>query len=172
MLTKEQKKEFVKKLKEKFDNNKLAVFCNFEGISVTRQRGLKKQFKENDGQLFVAKRRLLQKALLEEKVEMSDIAGSIMIGLTPDEVLPAKIINAFKLEKKEKIEFVGGILKGDDKFAFLTKEEVEEIAKLPSREEILARLVGVLKAPLSNLSFVLNENMRKLAYILANISSE
>lgn len=172
MLTKEQKKEFIKKLREKFKANKLAVFCNFEGISVKRQRELKKHFKENNGELFVAKRRLLQKAILEEKLETPKITGSIMIGLTPDEALAAKIINNFNLEKKEKIKFVGGILKEDNNFVFLTEKEIEEIAKLPSRKEILSRLVGVVRSPLSSLNFVLNGNLQKLAYIIANIPSE
>lgn len=66
MLTKDQKKEIVKSLRGKFKKNKLAVFCNFEGISVEKQRELKKQFKENKGEIFVVKRRLLSRALSEE----------------------------------------------------------------------------------------------------------
>ncbi len=170
MLTKKQKKEVVKKIKEKLRENKLAVFCNFESLSVEKQRELKKQFKAQAGEIFVTKRRLLKKALSEEGLEIPEIKGSLVIGISKDEVLPAKIIDKFPKTKKEKLEFVGGVLREDKKYVFLSKEEIEEIAKLPSREELLAKLVGVIRAPLSNLNFVLKENLRKLTYILANIS--
>lgn len=169
MLTKDQKKEVVKKLREKFKENKLAVFCNFEGLSVEKQRELKKQFKKNKGSLFVVKRRLLQRALTEEKIEVPEIKGSLIVGIGKDEALPAKIIDTFPKEKKEKIDFVGGILKEGEKYIFLSKKEVENIAKLPSREELLAMFVGTIKTLFSNLNFILNENQRKLTYILTNI---
>jgi large subunit ribosomal protein L10 len=169
MLAKEQKKEIVKNLREKLRKNKLAVFCNFEGISVDKQRDLKRQFKENKGEIFVVKRRLLSKALSEEKLDPPEIVGPVMLGLGPDEALPAKIIDKFLLEKKEKLEFIGGILNEDKKYNLLGKEEVENIAKLPSKEELLAKLVSVVQAPLANLNFVLKGNIQKLTYILTNI---
>lgn len=172
MLTKNQKKEIVKKIREKLKKNKLAVFCNFEGLSVGKQRELKKQLKGNEGELFVVKRRLLQKALSEEKIETPEIKGSVIIGASKDEVLSAKIIDSFPKEKKEKIEFMGGLLRQEEKYVLLSKEEVEEIAKLPSKEELLAKLVNVIRAPISNLNFVLKGNLQKLTYVLANIKSE
>lgn len=172
MLTKDQKKELVQNLKDKFKENKLAVFCNFEGISVEKQRELKRQFKENEGEIFVIKRRLLEKTLSEEKIKFPEISGSIMLGISKDEVLPAKIIDKFPLQKKEKLDFVGGILNEKGKITFLIKEEIENIAKLPSKEDLLAKLVGTIKAPLSNLNFVLKENIQKLTYILSQIQNE
>lgn len=172
MLNKEQKKEVVKKTRKEFKENKLAVFCNFEGITVTKQRDLKKQFKENHGKVFVIKKNLLKKALLEENLKFPEINGSIIVGIGKDETLPAKIIDKFPLDKKEKIEFIGGLLNDEEKIVFLEKNEIESIAKLPSREEILAKLVTVIRAPISNLNFVLKANIQKLTYILANIKSE
>ncbi|MDD5551878.1 MAG: 50S ribosomal protein L10 [Candidatus Pacebacteria bacterium] len=172
MLNKDQKKEIVKNLRKKFKENKLAVFCNFEGITVIKQRDLKKQFKESDGEVFVIKKNLLKKALLEENLKFPEINGSIIIGIGKDETLPAKIIDKLPLEKKERIDFIGGILNDEGKIIFLEKDEIESIAKLPSREEILAKLVSVIRAPISNLNFVLKANIQKLTYILANIKSE
>lgn len=171
MLTKEQKKEIVKKLREKFRENRLAVFCNFEGISFKRQQELKNQFKENNSEIFVVKKNLLRRALMEEGIEVS-FFGSVILGVGKDEVLPAKLIDKFKLEKKEKLNFIGGLINDDGKFIYLSKEEVEDIAKLPSREELISRLVGTIKAPISNLNFVLKANLQKLVYIFSQISSE
>jgi large subunit ribosomal protein L10 len=171
MLTKDQKKEVVKNLREKLAKNKLGVFCNFEGLSVEKQRQLKKEFKQAGGELFVVKRRLLKKALEEEKVNVPEITGSIMVGLADDEILPAKIINSFPKDKKEKIEFVGGVANEKNAFTFLSIDDVKDIATLPSREELLAKLIGTIRAPIANLNYVLIGNIQKLAYIFSNIKT-
>lgn len=171
MLTKEQKKEVVKNLREKLRKNKLAVFCNFEKISVSRQRNLKAKFEEIKGEVFVVKRRLLKRALDEEKIDFPEIFGPIMMGISQDEILPARILKSFP-EKKEKIDLIGGILKENKKYTILNKKEIEEIAKLPTREEILVKFIRVLQAPISNIYFVLNGNMQKLSYILTNIHEQ
>ncbi len=172
MLTKEQKKEIVKKLIEKFKENRFAVFCNFEALSFEKQRELKKIFKENSSEIFVVKKSLLEKALEKEGVDFPNLTGSIILGIGKDEVLPAKLILKFPKEKKEKLEFVGGLLNENGKLVFLSKEEIQTIAKLPSKEELVARLIGVLKAPISNFNFVLQANIKKLFYILSQVSNE
>ena len=172
MLTKKDKVEIVKNLKKELKDNKLAAFCNFEGISVAKQRELKKKFKEIDGRLFVVKRRLVQKVLFDEKVEAPEINGPLMVGLAKDEVLPAKIMFGFKAKKKEKLDFAGGIAIDDNEIKFLSKEEMEDLARLPSKEELRSRLVGLLQAPIAGFQHVLKGNIQKLTYVLANIKSE
>jgi large subunit ribosomal protein L10 len=172
MLTKEQKKEIVEKLRKKLKVNKLAVFCNFEALSFERQKLLKNQFKKENCEIFVIKKSLLEKALEKEGLDFPKIVGSIMIGIGNDEVLPAKIIEKFPKEKKEKIEFVGGVINENEKLVYLSKEEVKEIAKLPSKEELLAKLIGSLKAPVANLVFVLSGNLRKISYVLSQVSNQ
>lgn len=167
MLTKKQKEEIIKNLRGKLKENQLAVFCNFEGIPVDGQMKLKKEFKKIGGELSVIKRRLLIKALGEEKIDFPEIVGAIMIGLAKDETLPAKIISNFPKKKGQKLEFVGGVARENGKYRILEREEVKEIADLPSREELLSRLVGTLKAPIANLNFVLRGNLQKLVYILS-----
>ena len=169
MLTKKQKEEVVKNLQEKLKKNQLAIFCNFEGIPVENQRKLKREFKKIGGELFVTKRRLLNKALNEEKIDFPEIVGAVMMGMAKDETLPAKIISKFPKKKNQKLEFIGGIIQEDKKYRILNKEEVEEIAKLLSREELLSKLVGILRAPIANLNFVLQGNLQKLVYVLSNI---
>lgn len=176
MLTKEQKIEVVKNLKQKLRDNKLVVFCNFEGVPVENQRKLRKAFKKDGGEIFVIKKRLVERMLLEEKIEFPKITGSVIVGFSKDEILSAKIFYNFITlirndfaRTKEKVEFIGGVLKEDEGYKVLNKEEIKEIAQLPSKEEILARLVGTLKAPITNLQSVLKGNLQKLVYIFANI---
>jgi len=168
MLTKEEKRQFVKELIKKIKRNKLVVFCNFERISSGRQRELKKEFQKMGGEIFVAKRRLLQKALEKESIQFPEITGPTIIGLTPEEILPAKILKFFP-KKKEKLEFIGGILKEEGRYTVLAKEELKELAILPTKEELLSNITRVLQAPIYNFYSVLNGNIKKLGYILANI---
>lgn len=171
MLTKDQKKEVVKNLREKLKKSKLTVFCNFERIPVLRQRELKEKFREIGGEIFVVKRRLLQRALLEEKIDFPEIFGPVIIGISQDEILPAKILNIFP-RGKEKIDFIGGAMREKGKYTVFKKEDLEELAKLPSKEELLARLIGILRAPILNFYSALNGNLQKLSYILANIREQ
>ena len=174
MLTREQKKQIVRDLREKFRAKRVAVFCNFKGISAQKQRELRRKIKENKGEIFVTKRRLLQRALKEEKIEFPEITGSVMIGVSDDEILLPKILYNFskkKLDsKKENLNFIGGISKQDEKYRILSEKELEELAKLPSREELLQKLIWALRAPISNLEFVLKGNFQKLVYILSEIN--
>ena len=171
MLTKEQKKEFVKNLRAKIKKNKLAVFCNFERISSPRQQELKKEFQKIGGEIFVAKRRLLEKALSKENIQFPEIIGPTLIGLAPDDILPAKTLKSFP-QKKEKIEFIGGILKENHIYTILTKEDLKELALLPTKGELLSNFVRVLQSPIYNFYSILNGNIKKLGYILANIRGE
>ena len=170
MLVRKQKEELVKKIKEKIKNSELIVFCNFESLPVEKQTELKNKYKKAGGEIFVAKRRLIQRALSENKIDFPEIKGSVMVGIANHEILPAKIVFDLKKKKPEKIEFIGGLVNENGKYTILKKEEVEEIAKLLSREELLAKFIGVLKAPISRLEYVLTGNLQKLIYVLSEAS--
>lgn len=174
MLTKQQKIELVQKLREKLKESTLTVVCNFESLSVERQKDLKKKIKNEGGEALVVKRRLFQRALSEEKINFPEITGPVIILFGKDEVLPAKVVYQFSktLTKKEKLEFIGGVNKkegksGDKQYFVLSKEELIEIASLPSREELLGRLIGTISAPLSNFVNVLQGNIKGLIQVLA-----
>lgn len=171
MLKKAQKRELVKEIEKKLRENKLAVFCNFEGLSMEKQRELKKQLKnEARADVFVVKRRLLQKALSEEKIDFPEISGSVIAIFSNDEILPAKIIFNFKKEgKKERLEFIGGLLKDQFGYKILSSNELKELAVLPTKEEILTSVVNILKAPMVKLNYALKGNLQKLVYIFANV---
>ncbi|HOK35529.1 MAG TPA: 50S ribosomal protein L10 [Candidatus Pacearchaeota archaeon] len=176
MLNKQQKKELVKKLREKLKESKLTVVCNFEGLSVEKQRELKKKVKESIGELTVVKRRLLQRVFLDEKINFPEISGSVMVAFGKDEVSPAKVIYQFSKKlnsKKEKLDFVGGVIKKEkNEYLVLSKEDLIEIASLPSREELLARFASSISAPLLNFISVLQGNIKGLIYIISQRKSE
>jgi len=170
MLTKKQKEIFIKNFREKLKDYNLVVFCNFHGLKIEDQQKLQKEFKKNNGEIFVAKNTLIKKALEQENIGMPEITGQTIVGLSIDEILAAKIFKIFQKEKKDIINYSFGLSKTEKGWSVINKEVIEELASVPSKEELLTRLVNVLKAPMVNLNYVLKGNFKKLVYILSNIS--
>jgi large subunit ribosomal protein L10 len=85
-----------------------------------------------------------------------------------DEVSPAKVIDTFRKDKEDKIFFLGGIMEGK----LLSQSEVETLAKLPTKQELLSKLVGSLNAPISGFVNVLAGNLRGLVTVLKAIEEQ
>jgi large subunit ribosomal protein L10 len=116
-------------------------------------------------ELKVAKKTLLgmtfKKAGLE--IELKKIKGeiSVIFGLK-DEFSPAKLAYQFSQENQN-LKILGGYFEKKVR----TAEEITALAQLPSKEELLAKLLGSIKAPVSGFVSVLNGNLRNLVYILS-----
>jgi len=115
--------------------------------------------------LVASKKTLLKKALAESalSVNADEFTGSLAVafGLTAEETAPAKILAKFGKDK-EAIKIQGGLLEGK----FISAAKVLELAKLPSRLELLARTVGAIKAPITGFVNVLAGNLRGLVNVL------
>jgi large subunit ribosomal protein L10 len=124
--------------------------------------------KEFGDEVKVAKKTLINLALKEKKLDLFDVkkmVGEIAIVFGfKDEILPAKTVYEFSKENKN-LKILGGILEKN----FILPEKIEELAKLPSREEILARLVGNISAPISNFVYVLKSIPQSLVLVLNQI---
>lgn len=172
--SKEQKRDIVESLKDKIEKSKSIVFAQFEALKVKDNENLRKKLKEGQSEYYVAKKTLFDLAFRDKKIEGLDpksFSGktAAVFGYG-DEIAPAKIINDFKKELDKnsltKIEFLGGILEGK----FMSAEEMDNLAKLPSRQELYAKIVGSLNAPVSGFVNVLAGNLRKLVYVLKAVS--
>jgi len=169
-LNKEQKKEVVKKLEENLAKQKAIFFIDFQKLKAKELFALRNRLKEKGGAvLYVAKKNLIKIAFEKKKipVEVKKLKGQIGLVFSFDnEILPAKIIYNYWQEYKSP-EILGGFYEKE----FLESEKVIELAKLPSKEVLLAKLVGNLSGPTSNLVNSLRNNLQKLVYILSNIKS-
>jgi large subunit ribosomal protein L10 len=87
-----------------------------------------------------------------------------------DEVAPAKVVDTFLADKENagKIAFLGGVLEG----RFIDKDQVTALAKIPSREELYAKLVGSMNAPVSGFVNALAGNLRNLVGVLKAIEEK
>lgn len=160
--TKQQKKEILRKLTEKFKESKGVVFAGFSGLTVKQADELRKKCREAEVEYFVAKKTLIKKALKEVGLAERDFAGEVAAAFSKkDEVAAAKTLYDFAKEN-EQISLLAGIL--EDKL--IEEEQVQGLAKLPSKQELLAKLVGSINAPAGGMINVLAGNLRGLVQVL------
>lgn len=160
--TKQQKQEMLEYLKEKLADSKSVVFANFTGLSVNDMEDLRSKCRQAGVQYLVAKKTLLKKALAEAGFEAPELGGEISVAFSrQDEVAAAKILNEFS-KGHEEVKFIAGILENK----IIGAEEVKGLAQLPSKDELLAKMVGSIKAPISGFVNVLSGNLRGLVNVL------
>ncbi|MDQ5944482.1 MAG: large subunit ribosomal protein [Patescibacteria group bacterium] len=169
--TRAQKEQDLQKLVENLDSAKLAVLADYRGLDVPAISELRNTLRENGVKLVVAKNTLVRKAAAQSAKEITQLevfTGPMAIAFGTDEVEAAKLMADFAKANKA-LEIVGGI---DEAGEVLTREAVMALAQLPSREQLLAQVVGTVAAPLSGMVRVLNGNLSGLVYALQAIKDK
>lgn len=163
-LTKQQKNKVLEDLKEKMEKQKSIVFLDIQGIKVKDLTKLRKLMKEKECELRVAKKTLIAKTLKDQKVnfEAKKMSGEIALGFGfQDEISPFKTSYDFSKET-ENLKILGGLFENE----IIEKEKALVLASLPSKEVLLAKLVGSLQSPVSGLLNVMQGNIRNFVYLL------
>lgn len=166
-LTKTQKQKIIEELKEKIAKQKAMVFVDFTGLKVKDLSNLRRKLKTTGDELKVVKKTLLGLAFKTAgiEIETEKLKGEIAIAFgLKDEISPVKIIWQFSQENPN-LKILGGFFENK----FREAEDIITIAQLPSREELLAKLVGSISAPVSNFVNVLQGNTRNLVFVLSAI---
>lgn len=162
--SKQQKQEIVDVLAEKFSRMKSVVFTSVSGFTMTDADNIRQKGHTEGVDFLVTKKTLLQKALEKNNLAFTNelTNGSILTAISyQDEIAPAKIIKEFS-KGREGFNMVAGILEGK----FVDGAGVKLLADLPSKQELLAKLVGSLNAPVSGFVNVLAGNLRGLVCVL------
>lgn len=165
-LTREQKQKVLEDLKEKVESQKSMAFIDFKGLKTKDLFGLRRKVKEAGGQLKVAKKNLIKITLEKAGLKLDkDLQGEIAIVFAfEDSISPLK--KAYQLSQvNENLKILAGIFDGK----FIDKEEAITLAQLPSREELLSKLVGSISSPISGFVNVLQGNIRGLVFALSAI---
>ncbi|MFC1598944.1 50S ribosomal protein L10 [Patescibacteria group bacterium] len=169
--TKDQKKQIVDDLVDKLSTFKSAVFTDYKGLTVAEAQEIRKLCKEQGAEYLVAKKTLMQLALDNAEIKDVDIIkmeGNIALILGfEDEVAPAKIAANFAKDHKS-LKLLGGIMENK----FIDLAQVEVLSKIPSKAELLAKLVGSLNSPVSGFVNVLAGNLRGLVRVLDAIKEQ
>ncbi len=168
MFTRTQKQEIIEKLAEKLQNIKSAVFVDYRGLKVSQLKELRRKLKAEQGELKVAKKTLIDLSL--KKAGFNDISPKSLLGQialvfsNKDEISAAKILDQFSRQNKNLI-ILGVIFEGK----LLGQKEALALARVPSKEQSLAGLVGTLNAPIANCVYILRANLRNLVFVLSQI---
>lgn len=167
---KQQKEEILHKIQDKLGKSKAVLFSADQGLNVKTVEDLRKQLKKEGAEYLVAKKTLVKMATkdLLAPEALDNIQGSVGMTLSyEDEVSGAKILHKFA-KANEKLDIAGGILESK----FIDKAMIQRLASLPGKQELLAKLVGTIQAPVSGLVNVLNGNLRNLVGVLAAIKDK
>jgi len=165
-----EKEAVVKELTDKFSSAKSLVITDYLGLNVAEMTELRSKLREAGVEFKVVKNTLATIAANDvEMEEMTDyFSGPTAIAFGEDDaVSPAKVLVEFAKDH-EVLEIKAGLLNGE----IISKEKVESLAEIPSREELLAKAFASMKAPLSGLVNVLQGNIRGLVQVLNQIKEE
>lgn len=171
MQTKQQKQTIVAEVTKKIKDSKALVFANFKGVSVKNISSVRKELMQSGSGWQVLKKTLLNIALKDAgvSVDVRKFDGQIGIAFSQDEVTAAKVLAQFaKANKDVPFTIEGGSLGIKE----LTIDEVKALAKLPSQDELRAKLVGTLQAPISSFVRVLGGNLSGLVQVLKAIEEK
>jgi large subunit ribosomal protein L10 len=170
MLTRVQKESVVSELDEKLERQKIAFLTDFRGISVMNAQELRRLLKKTDAEYKVAKKTLFDRALAKKGIDYKtrELEGEVGVAFCyGEESAPAKIL--VKFGKDHATFKILGAIFGN---RILDEKEVVTLAKLPTREVLLAQIIGTLQAPIRGLATVLNANIRNLAVILQKVGEQ
>ena len=163
-LTKAKKTEQVQKLNEDFGKAGSAVLATFSKMTVAQDFELRKTVRGAGGRYRVVKNTLVERAAKGTKLEnaMKDLAGVTSIAYTEgDPIALAKALQKYVKDNPE-LTIKGGILEG----RVLNVKEVDALATMPSREELMSKLLFLINAPAQRLVTVLGAVGRNLAVVV------
>ena len=171
--TREEKEKIIKDLKEKLEKSQAVTFIDIQGMDAPNLFILREQVKKDGGLVKVVKKTLLAMAM-KNKVHASflqnikKLQGEIaLVFAFEDTILPLKSVYQF-FKKNEKPVILGEIEKDiqNNTYRFINAQETIKLAQLPSRQELLAELVGDFNNIVANFVSVLEGNIKGLLYIL------
>jgi Ribosomal protein L10 len=154
MGSRQEKEVKVQEIKEKLEKAQAVIFANYRGLTVEEDTELRRKFREAGVEYKVIKNTLTEIAAKEVGYEGVDklLAGPTSFAFGYDDpTAPARVINDFAKNHK-KLEFKGGIVQGQ----VFDVDKVKELAAIPPKEVLIAKLLGSIKSPLSNFAYLVN----------------
>ncbi len=165
-MNRTEKAEMVDWIGNVFDENAVVVIVGNKGLSVDEMSGLRNELRGSNATMKVIKNRLAKIAIKDR--EQSDVAtyfeGPTAIVYAEDPVAPAKIVAKFA-KANENLEIKGGAMGAE----IMDAAGVKALAAMPSREELIASIVGCVGAPASNIASAIGAPASDIAGILKTL---
>ncbi|HVT43956.1 MAG TPA: 50S ribosomal protein L10 [Thermoanaerobaculia bacterium] len=169
-MNREEKNQAVSELAAQMEKASNAFLIDFKGITVPQVTELRRQIRETSSEYVVVKNTLALIALKDSPMIglREHFSGPTAVAFNDgDPVALAKALTRFAKDVPA-LQFKGALLDGQ----VVSAAEIDTIASLPTREELVARLLFMLQAPVRNLVTVLSANMRNLAVVLDQIAGQ
>ena len=169
-MNRAEKQNVVKELNETFKGNDSVLLINFTGLNVADSTDLRRKISEVECGYRVIKNRLALRALEDTSAEelKEHFEGPTAIAYTGgDPVALAKVLKTF-IKDHPAMSFKAGIVEGQA----VSASEMDNLADLPSRTELLTKLVYLLNAPLTRLATALQSPVRDLASVLHQLGEK
>ncbi len=170
-MNRQQKSLTIESLRDAFSHNAASFLVRYQGLTVKMLQQLRKELKAKGGSFKIAKARLMKRAVQDVSNAQDlvpyfkDQVGVVWSEKPSPEV--AKVLNDFA-GNNQQLQVIVGCLGGQ----ILSQQQVIALAKLPSREVLLAHLCGTLNAPMSGLVRVLNMLIVRLLYVLNQVAEK
>ena len=161
-----QKEKVVEELGQIFESSGVVVVAHYTGLTVAEMQDFRGRMREAGGSVRVAKNRLAKIALEGTQCESISglLSGMTVLAYSEDPVAAAKVVDAFAKDNK-KLVVLGGAM-GE---TALDADGVKAVAAMPSREELIASIVGCIGAPASNIAGAIGAPASNIASILSTI---
>ena len=151
----ESKKAVVDSLTGKIQDASSVVFVDYKGITVAQDTELRKQFREAGVEYSVVKNTLTNFAAKNAGYDFSEVLNgtTAMASTTGDPIAPARIVCEFAKKNKNVLSIKGGIVEG----SVLSADALNGFGELPSKNALVAQVLGTFLAPISSLACVLDQ---------------
>lgn len=152
----ESKKAIVDALADKLQGSTAAVFVDYKGITVAQDTELRNKFREAGVEYTVVKNTLTRFAANKAGYNQFDelLNGTTSLATTTgDPIAPARIVCEFAKKNKNVLKIKGGFVEG----SVLSVEQLQGFGELPSKDALIAQVLGTFLAPISSLAFVIDQ---------------
>ena len=166
----EAKKLVVEDIKNKIQNAKSIVFVKFVGLTVAEDTELRKEFRKNNVEYKVLKNTLIKRAFNDLGITDfdEDLNGPTSVAFGADETAAAKVIVEAAKKYENKVAVKSGYVDNQK----VDVNGVKSLAAMPSKEELIAKMLGSMQAPLTNFVGVLSAMPRSLVIALNAIAEK
>ena len=168
-LSLEQKKAVVAEISAQVAKAQAIVVAEYRGLEVGNMTDLRREARKSGVYLRVLKNTLARRAVSGTPFEKlsEQLTGPLIYGISPDPVATAKVLNEFA-KTNDKLVIRAGAMPN----AVITAKEVKALATMPSREELLAKLLGTMQAPIAQFVRTLNEIPSRFVRTLAAVRDQ
>ena len=151
----ESKKVVVEALTGKIQEATSVVFVDYKGITVAQDTALRQQFRDAGVEYSVVKNTLTRFAAKNVGYDFDEVLNgtTAMASTTGDPIAPARIVCEFAKKNKNTLSIKGGVVEG----SVLSADQLNGFGELPSKDALVAQVLGTFLAPISSLAFVLDQ---------------